>query len=184
MENNKQTVETKVEPAVVIPKVETPSTNISEVDYEKVIADKDALLKKVAEEKENYRRGMLKAKGKLPEESNDDTPPKNWREEARQIAREEYLTTQESQLQAEKDDALKALFKQNQELKLAIKNRGQVGSPSASGSNEDKTEIKTNNYFSADQINALKAKGWDDKKIEEAKKNMTRPMAPPSFSKR
>lgn len=177
MQDQNNTVETKVETAVTQPKVEAP-INASEVDYEKVIAEKDAALKKVAEEKENYRKGMLKAKGKLPEESNDDTPPKNWREEARAIAREEYLTTQEAQLQAEKDQAMKDLFKQNQELKLAIKNRGQVGSPSGSGSNEERVEIRTDNFFSPDQIAALKAKGWDDKKIEAAKKNMSAPTAP------
>jgi hypothetical protein len=35
--------------------------------------------------------------------------------------------------------------------------------------------VKTDNYLSADQITALKAKGWDDKKIEAFKKNVKNP---------
>lgn len=162
-----QTVETKVETAVAQPQKET---EVSEVDYEALLADKDAKIAKVQEEKENYRKGMLKAKGKLPEE--DETPPENWREEARRIAREEYLSTQEAQLQAERDDTLKAVIKQNKELIVTLKNRGQISSNSAAGSNEDKPEVKADSYFSNEQLRSLKAKGWSDKKIEEAKKNM------------
>jgi hypothetical protein len=87
---------------------------------------------------------------------------------------EKLLSTREVQLQAEKDTALKALIKQNKELQLALKNRGQISSPSGAGSNQDRPEGKVDNYFSNEQIASLKAKGYDDKKIEILKQNMAK----------
>ena len=172
MSEKEKAVESKVETAAAQPQKEAP-VEASEVDYEAVIAEKDAKLAKVQQEKENYRKGMLKAKGKLPaEDETDDVPPENWREEARRIAREEYLTTQEAQLQAERDDAFKAVIKRNKELTVALKNRGSISATSAQGSNQDKPEFKTDSFFSPEQIQQFKAKGWDDKKIERAKQNM------------
>lgn len=165
MEDKKDGVETKVEPAPVQQEVEESS----ELDQTR------AELAKVRKEKDNYRKGLLKAKGKLPEEDQSDIePPENWREEARRIAREEYLTTQEAQLKAKEEAQVEKILKRNKELETALKNRGQITSTSASGSNEDKAEVKTDSYFSKDQLQALKAKGWSDEKIEAAKKNMTR----------
>jgi hypothetical protein len=143
------------------------------LDYEAVLAQKDAELAKVREERENYRKGMLKAKGKLPDEyQTDDDTHETSEEMVRRVTREELLNTKEAQLQAEKDDALKAVLKRNKELEVALKNRGQIADTSASGSNEDKFEVKADSYFSKEQIAALRAKGWDDKKIEQAKQNM------------
>jgi hypothetical protein len=166
------TVETKVETAVASQEtVVAPIT--TEVDYEAVLAQKDAELAQVRTEKENYRKGMLKAKGKLPEDSQTDDEGTETQEQMfRRIAREERLSEKETQIQADKDNALKAVLKRNRELELALKNRGQVTSTSAGGSNQDMPAGKVDNYFSNDQIASFKAKGWDDKKIETLKKNL------------
>ncbi len=147
-----------------------------EVDYEALLAEKDAELAKVQTEKENYRKGLLKAKGKLPEDyqldlddSEEDADTRT-----RRIVREEFLQTKEAQLQAEKDQTTKAALKRIKELEIALKNRGQVTATSGEGSNQDKPEGKKDNYFSNDQISALRAKGYDDKKIELLKQNMTK----------
>lgn len=156
--------------------VETPvevAPAQQEVDYEAKIASLDAELAKERTEKENYRRGMLKAKGKLPEEDTNNLP-EDWREEARRIALEVNSSSRETRLQAERDDLMKAALKRNKELELALKNRGQITSVSAPGSNQERPEVKTDSYFSPEQVQSLKAKGWDDKKIEAAKKNMLR----------
>ncbi len=113
---------------------------------------------------------MLKAKGKLPEEEESSDSDLDTLIERK--VQEKFLSTKEAQLQSEKDAAYTAIIKRNKELEVALKNRGQITSTSAAGSNQDKPEVKTDSYFSKDQINALKAKGWDDKKIEEAKQNM------------
>jgi len=155
-------VETKVEAA--------PAQQ--EVDYEAILAQKDAELAKVRGERENYKKGLLKAKGKLPDEEDSDDPSVETTEnKMRRIAREELLSTREVQLQAEKDEALKAVLKRNKELEVALKNRGQITSPSGAGSNQEKPEGKTDNYLSNEQISNLKARGWDDKKIEAFKEN-------------
>lgn len=174
MNENTNAVKTGDVPAATQPEVVTTPT-VTEVDYEAILAQKDAEIAKVREEKDNYRKGLLQAKGKLPEETVIDTQnPEELEALIDRKVSERLLNTKEAQLQADKDNALKAVLKRNKELELALKNRGQITSTSAQGSNQDKPEVKTDNYFSQDQITALKAKGWDDKKIEEAKKNMSK----------
>lgn len=147
----------------------------TEVDYEAVLAQKDAEIAKVREEKENYRKGMLLAKGKIPGDYQvDNGDPEDQESMTRRIVQETMLSTKEAQLHAEKDLALKAVLKQNKELQTALKNRGQISSGSSEGSNQDKPEGKKDNYFSNEQIASLRAKGYDDKKIELLKKNMTK----------
>lgn len=171
-ENN--AVEAKVEAAA--PQQENVESPVStEVDYEAILAQKDAELQKVRDEKENYRKGMLKAKGKIPEESQSDTDePEDLETIIDRKVQEKFLSTKEAQIQAEKDMALKAVLRQNRELQVALKNRGQITSTAGAGSNQEKPEGKIDNTLSNDQIATLKAKGWDDKKIEEFKKNMNK----------
>lgn len=167
-------VETKVENAPIQPQIEVAVQTL-EVDYEALLAQKDAELAKVQQEKDNYRKGLLKAKGKLPEDNQTDTDsPEDMESVIDRKVKEALLSTKEAQLQAEKDNALKAVLKRNKELEVALKNRGQITSTSGQGSNQEKPERKTDNYLSNDQIQALKAKGWDDKKIEAFKSNMTK----------
>lgn len=156
----------------VEPKIE-PAPAQQEVDYEAILKAKDAELAQVRTEKDNYKKGLLKAKGKLPEDEHlDDGQLEDMDERFRRIAREELLSTKEAQIQAEKDAALVAVLKRNRELELAFKNRNQIGAGTAQGTNQDKPEHKVETFFSQDQLTALKAKGWDDKKIEAARKNM------------
>lgn len=145
-----------------------------EVDYEAILKQKDEELAQIAEEKENYRKAYLKKANGQPEESLGDDKPEQLEALIDRKVQEKFLSTKEAQIQADKDLALKAVLKRNKELEVALKNRGQISSSSAAGSNEDKPEVKTDAYFSKDQINALKAKGWSDEKIELAKKNMTK----------
>ncbi len=155
--------------------VETAPAQSTEVDYEAILTEKDAEIAKIREEKENYRKGLLKAKGKIPEDYQPDTDePEDQDSRTRRIVQETLLQTREAQLNVEKDQALKAILKRNKELETALKNRGQVTSSTGEGSNQDKPEGKRDNTLSNDQLNALKAKGWDDKKIEEFKKNLTK----------
>lgn len=174
MNEDKKGVEVKTETAPA--QTETVATQTAtEVDYETLLAQKDAEIAQVRTEKDNYKKGLLKAKGKLPDEDySDDNTHEDMETIIDRKVQEKFLSTREAQLQAEKDNALKALLKRTKELELALRNRGQITSTSAQGSNQDKPEVKTDNYFSNEQINALKAKGYDDKKIEQIKKNMIR----------
>ena len=172
MSTETKTVETKVETAVTQPEKETQAQT-TEVDYEAQLAAKDTEIAQIRTERENYRKGMLKAKGKLPDE--DDTLSNEDEDLDAKIDRkvqERLLSTREAQIQSEKDALVSSLAKKNKELTLALKNRGQISTTSGQGSNEDRQEVKTDKYFSKEQIASLKAKGWSDEKIETAKKNM------------
>ena len=165
-------VETKVEAAAAQPEtVVTPTT--TEVDYEAKLAEANAKIAKISEEKENYRKGMLKAKGKLPDEDdNSSNGEEDIDSKVKRLVQEQLLQTQEAQAQAEKDMLIADMAKKNKELTLALKNRGQISTATGQGSNEDKPEVKVEKTLSTDQIASLKAKGWSDKKIEEFKKNL------------
>ncbi len=170
MTTENKTVDSTTQEAPVSAAVAPTAT---EVDYEAVLAEKDAALAKVQQERDNYRKGLLKAKGKLPEDNQSDTDePEEQETLTRRIVREEMLTTKEAQLQSEKDAALKAVLKRNKELETALKSRSDITSVSGTGSNQEKPEGKKDNFFSNEQLASLRAKGYDDKKIEALKKNM------------
>ncbi len=65
------------------------------------------------------------------------------------------------------------MAKKIKETSLALKNRAQI-SGSGQGSNQEKAEPQSDRTLSNDQLNVLRSKGWDDKKIEEFKKNLTK----------
>lgn len=140
-----------------------------QTDYAEVIKQKDAEIARIREEKDNYRKGLLKAKGK-DDNGNFEEGDETEEEKIRRIAKEEVLSTQESRIIREKEEAYNAVLKRNQELELALKNRSSVLN-SASGANQDKPEAAKVRYFSDAQINALKARGFTDAMIEQAEKN-------------
>lgn len=174
MSTETKAVETKTETAASQSEtVVTPTT--TEVDYEAQLAAKDAEIAQVRTEKDNYRKGLLKAKGKLPDEE-DNSSNGDESEDARiaRIVKEQLLSTREAQVIAEKEVLVQELAKKNKELTLALKNRGQVSSTTGQGSNEDRAEVKTDRVLSPEQLNALKARGFNDKMIEDFKKNLNK----------
>ena len=117
MSTETKAVETKVETAATQPEtVVTPTT--TEVDYEVELQKKDAEIAKIKEDKENYRKGMLKAKGKLPEE--DNLEDESLDDKVSRLVKEQILNTKEAQVQAEKDALVTTLAKKNKELTLAL----------------------------------------------------------------
>lgn len=168
-------VETTTETAATQSQENQTVTTDSGVDYEAELTKANEKIVKLGEEKENYRKGMLKAKGKIPDE--DDNSSNNGEDidsKVSRIVQQKMLETREAQALADRDNLVSKITKENKELKLALKNRGQVTSTSAQGSNQDRQEGKIDNILSNEQLNSLKAKGWNDKKIEEFKKNLTR----------
>lgn len=120
---------------------------------------------KVAEERDNYKEGMLKAKGKLKtdeaeeEEGGEATKPAKKAEDSSELA-----------------GIVKELLKRNQEITTAIVNKSQVATAGQGGGSEAKMEV-SDNLLSAGQIKDLKARGWDDKKISRLKENIQRTRA-------
>jgi hypothetical protein len=151
---------------------QTVTTTGSEVDYEAELAKKDAEIAKINADKENYRKGLLKAKGKIPDEDdNSSNEGEDIDSKVKRLVQEQLLATKEAQAIAEKENLVKDLARKNKELTLALKNRGQVTSTSGQGSNQDRPEVKTDSVFSEAQLAALKAKGLNP---EEVKNNLNK----------
>lgn len=124
-------------------------------------------LKKVEAERDNYRKGMLKAKGKIsePEDVENDLETV-----VRRVVQENLLSSKEAQIKNELEETLRKTARENRELKLALANRSQLKSlVSISG---DATVDVPDNILSPAQLDELKAAKWSDSKIALLKKNM------------
>lgn len=174
MEPVKPAVETPVQPAAPVqPTVETPAPAAvpAQDDLAAKLAEKEAELKKLAEERDNYKNGLLKAKGKLTEEpSGNDDPQLSEEERMRKIVREEMMATQEAKLLAEKEAILQQALKENREMKIALGSKQGIKT-SGDGAPSD-NKVATPQYFSDEQINDLKARGFDEAKIKKLVENM------------
>lgn len=119
---------------------------------------------KVIVERDNYKEGMLKAKGKIKTDEGADEGEGEG---------EKAKTTDTS---AELIGLVKTLINRNQELVTASVNRQQISTAGQGGSAETKIE-PTDNLLSAAQVNDLKTRGWDDKKIARFKENLLKTRA-------
>lgn len=117
---------------------------------------------RIAVERENYRKGMLKAKGKLPDDETDILPEDD---RVRAIFREEMLNTQEAKIAEQNSNLVKSLLKKNEEMATALKNRTQMtpsgGNSSGGGASPE------NRFWTPEQEANLKARGLDPEKVKQ-----------------
>ncbi len=155
-------------PAVVeVKKEESAASPDLQVDFAAQLAAKDAELAKLAAERDNYKTGMLKAKGKLPEDEidNDDVDTK-----IQKAVQEALYSESEKKLQAEKDAILQKALTENKELKVALQNKQGISTAPDGPAADD--QITGDSFFSPAQVRELKAKGWSDEKIKKAAERM------------
>lgn len=138
------------------------------------IAERDAIITKLEEERDNYKAVALKRLGKLPEDSefvgaNGEDIQSYISDQVKKALIEREIDSEKNKKELEYRQALK----ENSELKLALKNRpgGSIGGDAGST-----TEVK-DNVFSPEQIVVLKQKALrlkldPDKFVENAKKNL------------
>ena len=151
---------------VAVPEVATDTTTRSEIDYPALVAEKDAEIAKVREEKENYRKGMLIAKGKLTDDTEGESETDE--ERMRRIVQEELLNTKEARLLEERKSAEQAVMKENAELRLALKNQNTSTSGGSSTARADENKVvatSADKFFSEAQLAELKKKGLDPEKV-------------------
>ncbi len=154
--------------------VETPAQGVNnngaqsaptgQKDPEQLLEEANARIAKLAEERDNYKRGMLKAKGKLDNDDDEDEP--DMREIARQEARAMLMDTDWAKASQERDELITRMAKENKELRLAFSNK--PGTGTGHGGNQD-AQRPTDNILSEEQERDLRSRGWDDKKIEHFK---------------
>lgn len=111
---------------------------------------------KTAEERDNYKEGMLKAKGKLKSTDTEE-----------EVGEAQAKSEDSSELVG----VVKELLKRNQEIVTAVVNKSQVATTGQGGSSETKVDVG-DNLLSAAQLKDLKARGWDDTKIARLKENL------------
>ena len=150
--------------------------NASEVQGEANLLDAvvkmDAELEKLRVDRDNYRRAALKAKGKAPKEDEEEsTSDESVADQVKRLVAEQLLDQRESTLKKERDSVMAEAQNKIKELSTALRNRGGVASTSGGASTEEVLTVK-DNTLSASQIAELKAKGWDDAKIERFKLNL------------
>lgn len=141
--------------------VELNQSHAAEIDY---AAEYEALLeenKRLASDRDNYRKGMLSAKSKLktmPEpEEGEEADEIDRRIQAALEAREE------SQKLKRQEEIARNLIKQNRELKVALQNRAQVSSAPSGAS--DKSSFVKEKYFTDEQLAYFKKRGLDPEKV-------------------
>lgn len=144
-----------------------------------VVVEKDELtlarekLAKAEEERDNYKNVALKRLGKLPGDAEFLDKDGNGELSVAEQVRIALLDREVENTSKEREVAEAKLIKENNELRLALKNQpgGGLGGDSGTG-----TEVK-DNVFSTAQIEALKKRaaqiGADPEKfIENAKQNI------------
>lgn len=122
-------------------------------------------------EKENYRRGLLAAKGKVKEENpftyEEPAPQVDLEELVDRKVTEKLMASREAQLAQEKDQLLQDALRREAELRRTIQNRPTESA--AIGANTEQPVPVKDNFFTAEQLAWIKAKGLDP---EVVKKNM------------
>ena len=135
------------------------------------LAEKDAEIARLVEERDNYKNVALARKGKLADDDDFFTKP-GIDEFIKDKVLEALSDKEIAQAQAAKDAEIKRLVRENNELRLANKNKPET---SIGGGDGGGTEVK-DNVFSADQVKSMeqraKTLGLDPQKfIENAKRN-------------
>jgi len=155
-----------VDNGVEINGTQAPESLSGEVDYEALLQEKEQELEKIAIERENYKQGMLRAKGKLSEDEMFAEEAAQ-EDKVRSLVREELLKTESARIAQEREEILKKVIRENKELKLANKTRFQKsGSPVSGGSNMDRPE-STTEFWTEEQIATMKSRGIDPDKAKE-----------------
>lgn len=108
-----------------------------------------ALRVKAESDRDNYKLGLLKAKGKTATDGNEG----------------------KETISPETTSAIEKLLLRNKELETAAVNRSQTGS-GGQGTSTETTFKVGDNMLSDAQLQDLKQRGWDDTKIALFKKNL------------
>jgi hypothetical protein len=148
-------------------KVETP-TPTEDGDAEARIVQLEAEKAKLIVESANYKLGMLKAKGKVQEDFEDESED----DRIARIVQEKISETKIAQIDTEKDKLIKQTLRENKELKLALQNK--TKDPLATLGTHSESQKVQDTSITPEQMTAFKAKGWTDKDIERYKKNLSR----------
>lgn len=141
-------------------KVETKVTTNQDAPLDTVVLLEK--LRKAESDRDNYRAGLLKYKGKSKDDEDFDM------EEFVKLKVQEELATRDASV-TESD--LKRLLKERDEAFTALKNRSQI-STGQQGASTDDTNKVSDNVLSEQKVAQFKKMGWSDEKIDTYKQNL------------
>lgn len=136
---------------------------IAPTDYEKEF---NALLEenaKIAQERDNYKKGLLQAKGKLPAELDVENTDLDSLIEKK--VQDTLLRTKEFQNEQAKQELIKNIVKENRELKNALLAKEGVSRVSAGGGTGP-VETKPSDW-TPEQLVYFKKRGLDPDKVKD-----------------
>lgn len=143
------------------------TTDVPEVDYQKQIEEKNALIAKITEDRDSYKQGVKKwqdiARGR-------GINPEDFPEEEKiavmveQKVQEHLKSSQITDLIKERDALIAKQALELSEARLALKNR--PPQPTADANQDKGTEVKTD-FFTKEQLDDLKKRGVDPQKVIE-----------------
>ncbi len=125
---------------------------------------------KAETDRDNYRNGMLAAKGKKQTGTGEETDE----DRIARLVLEKLAENERTNSDSDVKKLVPQLIRRNKELELAMQTKQAAGTTAAGGGSTDTTPKPTDNMLSDTQLTALKARGWDDKKISRFKENLAK----------
>ena len=178
MEEEKKAVEPQ-EAAAASAGVETKDSPAPESTEPDPVAELEAARKelaKVREERENYKKGMLLAKGKLKHQEPEEDEEPEGTDIASLVQKEvdkRFAETQEAKAAAAYEALTRKQAEELRELKLSLKSKNassSIAGGAGSGTGNVATSATSVSYFSPEQIAELKKRGKTDEQIEKIAK--------------
>lgn len=145
---------------------ETASTTQEGLDLATTLEKTLEQLARTEKDRDNYKAGLLKAKGKTDEgaDLSDD-------ERVRAMIAEALEAKERDAASKQAEEDTKKLITRVRELETALKAKDQMNTTGTGTSTETKVTVGDNALSDA-QVNDLKARGWDDAKIARFKENL------------
>jgi hypothetical protein len=140
-----------------------------EIELEAKLADAESRVKKEAEEKENYKQGLLRAKNKKSAKPLDLSDPEAASEHINELVEDKILEKKAEEEAREEHDELERLRVRNAEMERVIKS-GLNTSPTSSGSApvNDPKPRDLSQHWTDEQRQELRNRGMNDIQIKVA----------------
>lgn len=157
------------QPAAPVTEVIVPAASQEDSDAEKeykalmveTLALETAKAKSDAD-RDNYKKGLLKAKGKLPEEEEESVSEIVAREVAKALA-----SSKEVQIRTQQDALIQKVLKENKELRTTVGNKAGMSSAGiGSGGTGGNADTVSKDYWTPEQVAYFKKRGIDPEKVK------------------
>lgn len=127
--------------------------------------------KKLTSDRDNYRNALLAKKGKIEAEELDLTDPTQLGAYISKTVEDRLLAERQSRSEGDIEAYARELARKNKELTIALSSRTTVSAAgTGAGSTNDTKDVEVG-YFSPEQKEALKKKGFTDEQIKKTEEN-------------